>query len=104
VTASDSSRGCDLCEAARMSEWFHEDDVCWIAECEICAVPMVVWRRHGVEPPEEERAHMLDHLARIANEQLGEHYVDGHMRNIPDHFHVHARPKGGFFGPRRGRA
>jgi hypothetical protein len=20
------------------------------------------------------------------------------MRNIPDHFHVHARPEGGFFG------
>ena len=32
---------CDLCEAARITEWFHEDDVCWIAECEICATPMV---------------------------------------------------------------
>jgi hypothetical protein len=27
--------------------------------------------------------------------------VDDHMRNIPDHWHAHARPKGGFFG--RGR-
>ena len=27
-----------------------------------------------------------------------EHYVDDHMRNIPDHYHAHARPKGGFFG------
>jgi hypothetical protein len=26
------------------------------------------------------------------------HYVDGNMRNIPDHFHLHARPEGGFFG------
>jgi len=90
--------GCDLCEAARMTEWFHEDDVCWIAECEICAVPMVVWRFHGVEPPEEHRAHMLEHLDTVATGYLGEHYYDDNMRNIPDHFHVHARPKGGFFG------
>jgi len=27
-----------------------------------------------------------------------EFWVDDHMRNIPDHFHAHARPKGGFFG------
>jgi hypothetical protein len=26
------------------------------------------------------------------------HYFDDNMRNIPDHFHVHARPEGGFFG------
>ena len=34
------------------------------------------------------------------------HYVDGNMRNIPDHFHAHARPEGGFFGHgfRDGRA
>jgi hypothetical protein len=24
---------CDLCEAARITPWFHEDDICWIAEC-----------------------------------------------------------------------
>jgi hypothetical protein len=89
---------CDLCEAVRMTEWFHEDDVCWIAECEICAVPMVVWRSHGTEPPEDARTHMMEHLGRIAEARMGEHYFDGHMRNIPDHFHVHARPKGGFFG------
>ena len=50
--------GCDLCEAARITPWFHEDDVCWIAECEICYVPMVVWRLHGTEPPAEHLAHM----------------------------------------------
>ena len=95
---------CDLCEAARITPWFHEDDVCWIAECEICATPMVVWRSHGIEPPPAEWDHMMTELARVATEQLGEHWVDGNMRNIPDHFHAHSRPAGGFFGPggRRG--
>ena len=47
---------CDLCEAARITEWFHEDDVCWIAECEICAVPMVVWKSHDPNPPDDVKA------------------------------------------------
>ena len=90
---------CDLCEAARITPWYHEDEICWIAECEICAVPMVVWRRHGKDPSTADLDHMLDQLGRIAAEQLTvEHYVDDNMRNIPDHFHAHARPRGGFFG------
>ena len=56
-------------------------------------------RGHGTEPPAHEREHMAAHLARVAGERLGAHWVDGNMRNIPDHFHAHARPEGGFFGP-----
>jgi hypothetical protein len=94
---------CLLCQAARITPWFHEDDVCWIAECTICATPMVVWRGHGVDPPEHERAHMMERLAEVAGEQLGAHWIDGNMRKIPDHFHAHSRPEGGFFGPRSER-
>jgi hypothetical protein len=91
--------GCDLCEAARITEWFHEDEVCWIAECEICAVPMVVWRVHDVAPPPQTLTHMHDRLAEVVATYFGfEHYVDDNMRNIPDHYHAHARPRGGFFG------
>lgn len=94
---------CDLCEAARITPWYHEDDICWIAECEICAVPMVVWREHGTDPPPDALEHMTDALHRVAAERLGAHYLDGNMRNIPDHFHTHARPEGGFFGHRAKR-
>ena len=51
---------CMLCRAEKITPWFHEDDVCWIAECDICAVPMVVWRFHGTRPPTEH----LDHMRR----------------------------------------
>src|SRR3954452_17843851 len=74
------SADCDLCEAARITEWFHEDDVCWIAECEICAVPMVVWRGHGINPPAEELSHMHDQLAGVVERHFEfEHYVDDNM-------------------------
>ena len=90
---------CDLCEAARITPWYHEDEICWIAECEICAVPMVVWRGHGTNPPPAELEHMHTQLAEVVTVHFTfEHYVDDNMRNIPDHYHAHARPRGGFFG------
>src|SRR5262245_26740854 len=90
--------GCDLCAALPITIWFHEDDQCWIAECELCATPMVVWREHGIDIPDDVKAHLHEQLGRVAQETIGEFYVDDNMRNIPDHYHAHARPKGGFFG------
>jgi hypothetical protein len=98
----EKSDRCDLCEAARITRWFHEDEVCWIAECEICDTPMVVWRWHGIDPSPDDLEHMHLQLARVTVEVFDGHYVDDNMRNIPDHYHAHARPlvKGvhGFFG------
>jgi len=101
--AADLTRvaGCDLCRAAKMTPWYHEDEICWIAECDVCEVPMVVWRWHGTAPPPEHLEHMRARLGEVAAARLGAHYVDGHMRNIPDHWHAHARPKDGFFGGSR---
>jgi hypothetical protein len=61
---------------------------------------MVVWRSHGTDPPADARAHMRQQLEEVARARLGVYWIDEHMRNIPDHYHVHARPAGGFFGRR----
>lgn len=94
---------CLLCRAERISPWHHEDDVCWIADCVVCATPMVVWRGHGIDPSDEERGHMLAQLDRVATAAFGAshggYWEDGDRRSIPDHWHVHGRPKDGFFGP-----
>ena len=84
---------CELCEAARITPWYHEDGVCWVADCEVCGVPMVVWRCHGTDPPAGDLRHMLDALARVADDVLGAGTwsVDRVMRQVPDHFHAHAR-------------
>jgi hypothetical protein len=84
--------GCDLCAAERRTPWFHEDETCWVGDCQICRTPMVVWRRHGADPPEAERAHMLARLAEVAEARLGAGFrIDPVMRRIPGHFHAHAR-------------
>ncbi|MFN0090850.1 MAG: hypothetical protein ACKVWR_11370 [Acidimicrobiales bacterium] len=85
--------GCELCDAERYTHWYHEDDICWVADCEICDTPMVVWNGHGTEPPELHVAHMLARLAEAGAARFGPDgfRLDRVMRQIPTHFHAHAR-------------
>jgi hypothetical protein len=91
---------CPLCQAERLTAWLFEDDDCWVADCLICSTPMIVWRRHGLpEPALEER--LLDRLAEAARARYPEGFwIDAIRRRIPDHWHAHARPAGGFLDPR----
>jgi hypothetical protein len=90
-----------LCSAERLTEWHYEDADCWVTDCIVCMTPMIVWRTHGLPEPSVESA-LLVHLERIAAARYGAEgfYVDGERRRIPDHWHAHARPEGGFFDPR----
>ena len=71
-----------------------------MADCVVCRTPMVVWRVHGL-PESALEARLLRQLERVATARYGEDgfYVDGERRRIPDHWHAHARPAGGFFDP-----
>lgn len=92
---------CELCEAARITPWFHEDDECWVAECEACDVPMVVWKVHAPDPPADVRSRLHERLAAVIDECFtDECVIDDRLRTIPDHYHAHARPRGRF--PARG--
>jgi hypothetical protein len=61
---------------------------------------MIVWRPHGL-PDVTVEDRLLDRLASVASERYGEggYWIDGERRRIPDHWHAHARPEGGFFDP-----
>ncbi len=84
---------CELCEAARFTHWYAETADGWIADCEVCSVPMVVWWHHGTEPSEEVRNELFAELGRAADERFGEGtwQLDTTMRQVPNHFHAHAR-------------
>lgn len=86
--------GCELCEAAVITTRYVEDELCWIADCEICLVPMVVWREHDALPSSDLKRQLHERLAAVADRELGvgNWTIDDHMRNIPDHYHAHARP------------
>ncbi len=83
---------CELCQADRFTHWYHEDEICWVADCEACGVPMVVWRHHGVEPPAADVEHALAELDKVGRARFGDEFsIDRVMRQIPEHFHAHAR-------------
>jgi hypothetical protein len=83
---------CELCEASPFTRWFHSDDLCWIAECDSCGVPMVVWRVHDPSPPPDVRAALHERLAAVVGEHSPDRFwIDDTLRSIPDHYHAHAR-------------
>ena len=90
------SAECELCQAARFTHWYASDDDGWVADCELCQVPMMVWWHHGSEPPPEIAGRLTARLAAVADRRFG---VDGwtldlEMRQVPTHFHAHARDHG----------
>lgn len=83
---------CELCEAAAFTEWFHSDELCWVAECDSCFVPMVVWRQHDPAPSPDIRQALHDRLSAVMEAQgAGTFWIDDTLRSIPDHYHAHAR-------------
>jgi hypothetical protein len=98
--SSSAPEHCLLCRAERITAWHFEDEDCWVADCLVCATPMIVWRTHGL-PDVALEARLLGHLQDVAAARYGDegYWIDGERRRIPDHWHAHARPAGGFFDP-----
>lgn len=86
--------GCPLCAAQALTTRYHEDALCWVADCVACRVPMVVWKRHEQRPPPWAERHLREVLAQAAVVRFGAGAweFDDRMRMIPDHYHAHARP------------
>lgn len=88
---------CELCELVRSTRWFaqvFEPFPFTLLECDSCDVPMAVLGEHRATVSEAERRVMAKALAWVADaHDLGEITFDDRMRQIPDHYHLHARPR-----------
>lgn len=88
---------CELCElrdyTQRYCQFVHPFKFA-ILDCDSCDTPMAVLRDHRVAPSDDERAFMIEALSLVARKKYGEDrfIIDGVMRQIPDHCHIHARP------------
>ncbi|MGC8481767.1 MAG: hypothetical protein ACP5PJ_09480, partial [Acidimicrobiales bacterium] len=65
-----------------------------------------VWKIHDPAPQREAKERMIGHLGRVADELMGVngYRIDDVMRQIPDHFHAHARSLVNPFGRYLGEA
>jgi hypothetical protein len=88
--------GCELCHLAHLTAWYAEYDEPFrfvIMDCDSCDVPMAVLGEHRRVPSAAERDVMQRALSEIADGKYPRGwYFDDHMRQIPDHYHLHARP------------
>ena len=88
---------CELCElrdyTQRYADFVHPVRFT-ILDCDSCDTPMAVLGDHRVSPTNEERAFMVEALSLVARTKYGtdKFVIDGVMRQIPDHCHIHARP------------
>jgi hypothetical protein len=89
-------KGCELCELARTTLWYTEHDDPFrfvILDCDSCDVPLAVLGQHRAGVSEEERTVLRAALARVADAKYPQGWTfDDRMRQIPDHYHAHARP------------
>ncbi|MBI1815870.1 MAG: hypothetical protein HYR72_12900 [Deltaproteobacteria bacterium] len=91
-----SDRSCELCECAPITRRYAEYQQPFrfvIMDCDSCDVPMAVLGEHRRAPHDTERAFMQAALGAIADAMFRHGwFFDDHMRQIPDHYHLHARP------------
>jgi hypothetical protein len=88
---------CDLCELREYTQHYCRFGYPFkfaILDCDSCDTPMAVLGEHRAHATDEERALMIDALSLVARHKYGEDrfVIDGVMRQIPDHCHIHARP------------
>jgi hypothetical protein len=98
---SDPDKGCELCRLVRSTRWYAEffDPLPFtVLDCDSCDVPMAVLGEHRSAVTEAEKAVMSEALAVVGRALgLGELFFDDRMRQIPDHYHLHARPRPGWW-------
>ncbi|MEA2624705.1 MAG: hypothetical protein QOD06_750 [Candidatus Binatota bacterium] len=91
-----SARPCELCQLSRTTHWYAELDRPFpfvVIDCDSCDVPMAVLGEHRRAASDEERQVMTRALAEVADAKFPQGwFLDDHMRQIPDHYHAHARP------------
>jgi len=75
---------CALCRARKVTEWMHEDGICWVGKCRSCDKWMIVYRYHG-EPTMEE----LEHMKKLSRRLFPNKRWRGTRKTIKDHWHEH---------------
>jgi hypothetical protein len=88
---------CELCELIEYTQRYARflyPFAFTILDCDSCDTPMAVLGAHRAAATDEERAFMVEALSLVARAKYGTDgfVIDGTMRQIPDHCHIHARP------------
>jgi len=76
---------CPLCQAEKLTEWKHEDDIVWVARCKSHPDKwMIVLKAHKEKPSFDEVLHVMNIQRKLfpTKEFRG-------PQSILDHYHLH---------------
>jgi len=80
---------CPLCNLKKLTRWYYADKDFIICDCLTCNSPMIVYRKHKIQPSSKAKNEIL-RIARLLfkNEDLK---FRGYSRSIPmeEHWHEH---------------
>jgi len=86
---------CELCNLEKKTKWYYEDDNWIICDCLMCKEPMLIYRKHTMNIPEEDLSYIF-HLLRYDFESpqylfgtRGKLIFRTFQKKIKDHFHWH---------------
>ncbi len=89
-------KSCELCSLSRTTTWYaevQEPFAFTVLDCDSCDVPMAVLGAHRARASDEQYQVMRRELEKVAEGKYPQGwFLDDHMRQIPDHYHLHARP------------
>jgi len=88
MTNKKIDKECELCkliEGNIITKKYYEDDIIIIVSCEHCNVPLLVLKRHTMQPTKNE----LSHMNRLMINRFPDRYVRKKQRSIQDHLHWH---------------
>jgi hypothetical protein len=76
---------CPLCKAEKITPWYYEDSIVWVADC--ASHPnkkIVVLKRHTRKPTMQEKYYMNEVIKKLV---LGKRWRG--PKSIPEHYHLH---------------
>ena len=78
---------CPLCERKKLTHWYYEDLICWVADCLTCGPghPIIVTKFHH-SLTEDEKKHMLKIAEGLFPNYRG---IRVEQRSITEHYHFH---------------
>ena len=84
---------CSLCEAKKLSHWFHEDERVWVAECITCHDRMLVFKKHNINLTKDDHQYAELIFSHLWPNWQDIYRLDKNQKAIKDHPHFHLRRK-----------
>jgi len=77
---------CELCGREKLTKWYYDCDLFWIADCKGCNIPMLIYHRHTMNVPIMDLFLMTKRINKLFGNNVK---LRLQARKNKEHFHCH---------------